>query len=155
MRWMHGAALPHGFWLQDCYWELLSGSLNSQRLSGANETCLVDAGRIDYFGDCPYDAAWGFTRREIWLGMLGPLISAIASWIVMERQHRQRPQGMTRLLIKAFAAKMIFFGIYIAVFLVIELVRPIPFRHQLCGVLHCSAYSGSDWIAPSSDCRAS
>jgi hypothetical protein len=73
------------------------------------------------------------TRREIWLGMLGPLISAVASWIVMERQHRLQPQGMTRLLIKAFAAKMIFFGIYIAFILIIELVRPIPFVISFAG----------------------
>ena len=71
--------------------------------------------------------------REIWLGMLGPLISAIASWIVMERQHRRRPQGMTRLLIKAFAAKMIFFAVYVALFLIIELVRPIPFVISFAG----------------------
>jgi hypothetical protein len=73
------------------------------------------------------------TRLEIWLGMLGPLLSAIASWIVMERRHHQRPQGMTRLLIKAFAAKMIFFGIYIAVFIGIGLVRPIPFVLSFAG----------------------
>lgn len=72
-------------------------------------------------------------KLEIWLGMLGPLISAVASWIVMERQHHQRPQGMTRLLIKAFAAKMIFFGVYIAVFLGIRLVRPIPFVISFAG----------------------
>jgi hypothetical protein len=72
-------------------------------------------------------------RPEIWLGMLGPLTSAIASWIVMERQYRQRPQSMTRLLIKAFAAKMIFFGIYIAIFLGIGLVRPIPFVISFAG----------------------
>lgn len=72
-------------------------------------------------------------RLEIWFGMMGPLISAIVSWIVMQRQHRKKPQGMTRLLIKAFAAKMIFFGIYIAFFLVIELVRPIPFVVSFAG----------------------
>ena len=72
-------------------------------------------------------------RLEIWLGMLGPLISAIASWIAMERQYRQKPKSMTRLLIKAFAAKMIFFGMYIAFFLVMDLVRPIPFVISFAG----------------------
>ena len=73
------------------------------------------------------------TKREIWLGMLGPLVSATASWVFMKRQYRRQPQGMTRLLIKAFAAKMVFFGIYIAVIVIIELVRPIPFVISFAG----------------------
>jgi len=73
------------------------------------------------------------SRLEIWFGMLGPLISAIASWLGMMRQYRQRPQGMTRLLIQAFAAKMVFFGIYIAVLLGLGLVRPIPFVISFAG----------------------
>lgn len=66
-------------------------------------------------------------RLEIWLGMLGPLASAVASWIMMERQHAKGPRGMTRLLIKAFAAKMVFFAAYIAIILGLRLVQPIPF----------------------------
>ncbi len=70
---------------------------------------------------------------EIWLGMLGPLASAIASWIAMERQHLRRPEGMTRLMIKAFAAKMIFFAAYIAVLLRSGWVRPTPFVVSFIG----------------------
>jgi hypothetical protein len=66
-------------------------------------------------------------RIEIGLGMLGPLASAIASWIAMERQHRRRPEGLTGIMIKAFAAKMIFFALYITALLSAGLVRPIPF----------------------------
>jgi hypothetical protein len=67
------------------------------------------------------------TALEIWLGMLGPLTAALSSWMVMERQYIRRPEGMTALLIKAFAAKMIFFGGYITILLSIGIVRPIPF----------------------------
>ncbi len=66
-------------------------------------------------------------RREIWLGMLGPLVSAMGSWFAMQRQSVRRPAGMTGLLIKAFAAKMVFFGAYVAVLLKIGGVRPFPF----------------------------
>jgi hypothetical protein len=72
-------------------------------------------------------------KREVWLGMLGPLASALASWIVMERQHARQPEGLTALMIKAFAAKMIFFGGYITVFLGVGLVRPIPFVISFTG----------------------
>ena len=66
-------------------------------------------------------------RLEVWLGMLGPLVSALVSWIAMERQYRRNPRGMTSLLIKAFVAKMIFFAGYVTVLLSIGLVQPIPF----------------------------
>jgi hypothetical protein len=65
--------------------------------------------------------------REVWLGLFGPLAAAFASWFAMQRQHKRRPAGMTRLLIKAFAAKMVFFGLYVSVLLRIGIVRPFPF----------------------------
>jgi hypothetical protein len=67
------------------------------------------------------------TKLEVWLGMLGPLTAALASWIAMERQHIRRPEGLTAVLIRAFAAKAVFFGGYITVLMRIGFVRPIPF----------------------------
>jgi hypothetical protein len=66
-------------------------------------------------------------RLEIWLGMLGPLASALVSWITMERQFLRRPAGMTSLMIKGFVAKMVFFAGYVTVLLSIGSVQPIPF----------------------------
>ena len=66
-------------------------------------------------------------RMEIWFGMAGPLIATIASWIAMVRQYNRSNQGMTRLLMKAFAAKVVFFAVYIIVLLRNHCVRPIPF----------------------------
>jgi hypothetical protein len=66
-------------------------------------------------------------RREIWLGMLGPLASAMVSWIAMQRQSVRRPAALTALLIKAFAAKMVFLGVYVAALLKVGGVRPFPF----------------------------
>lgn len=67
------------------------------------------------------------TGYEVCLGMIGPLASAIASWVAMQRQHERKPEALTGLMIKAFAAKMIFFALYISVFIRSGLVRPIPF----------------------------
>lgn len=66
-------------------------------------------------------------RIEVWLGMLGPLTSAAASWIAIERQFVRRPEALTRLLIKAFAAKMVFFAVFVTVVLKFGMVRPFPF----------------------------
>jgi uncharacterized membrane protein YfcA len=72
-------------------------------------------------------------RLEIWLGMLGPLVAAIASWIAMERQRSRNPQGLTKLMIKAFAAKMVFFAGYIIVLLGVGWVRPFSFVISFLG----------------------
>jgi hypothetical protein len=89
------------------FWWMLSGSI----LSAIVLSLLFDAD----------------IRLEIWLGMLGPLASALISWIAMERQYLRRPAGMTSLMIKGFVAKMVFFAGYVTVLLSIGLVRPIPF----------------------------
>ncbi len=67
------------------------------------------------------------TRIEIWVGMIGPLASTIISWIAIERQSIKHPEALTGLMIKSFAAKMIFFAAYITVLLKTGLVRPNPF----------------------------
>ena len=67
------------------------------------------------------------TRTGVWLGMLGPLASAVVSWIAMERRYARRPAALTGLLIRSFAAKMVFFAVYIGVLLKIGIVRPVPF----------------------------
>jgi hypothetical protein len=88
-------------------WWMLSGSVLSSLLI----TTLLSTG----------------ARRDVWLGMLGPLASAVTSWIAMERQFIRRPAALTGLLIKAFAGKMIFFGVYITALLEAGVVRPFPF----------------------------
>jgi hypothetical protein len=65
-------------------------------------------------------------RLELWIGMLGPLASTVASWIAMQRQYIRRPEGLTALMIKVFAAKMIFFAGYITVLVSSGLVQPVP-----------------------------
>jgi hypothetical protein len=64
------------------------------------------------------------SRFEILSGMLGPLASAVVSWIAIQKRHAKRPAGLTGLMIKSFAAKMIFFAIYVTVLLKIGMMWP-------------------------------
>jgi hypothetical protein len=51
---------------------------------------------------------------EALFGMLGPLVAACASWIAVERIHAVAPERVMSVMLTAFMAKMMFFGIYVA-----------------------------------------
>lgn len=67
------------------------------------------------------------TDREVWLGMIAPLVAAVGTRIAIERKYKREPLGLTALMIKAFGAKMVFFGGYITLALQFGRLRPIPF----------------------------
>ena len=71
--------------------------------------------------------------RAIWLGMLGPLAAALASWLLMLGRYRKNPRGMTRLLVQAFAAKMVFFAMYVIAAIGVARVEPTPFAISFDG----------------------
>ena len=48
-------------------------------------------------------------------GLLGPLVATVATWILVTRAHRRRPEAVTNLMIAAFAVKMVFFAVYAVV----------------------------------------
>jgi hypothetical protein len=73
------------------------------------------------------------TGTEVLFGMLGPLTAVIGSWALVERTHRLNPQRVTAVMIVAFAAKMVFFGVYVAVMLKVLALRPIPFVASFMG----------------------
>jgi hypothetical protein len=73
------------------------------------------------------------TGIAILIGMLGPLAAAIVSWIAMERQYKQSPEGLTGLMLKAFTIKVTFFAFYVGVLLSIGWVQPIPFAISFLG----------------------
>jgi hypothetical protein len=50
---------------------------------------------------------------ELALGMAGPLLSAVVTWLFVERAHAAAPERVTNVLIGGFAAKMLFFGVYV------------------------------------------
>jgi hypothetical protein len=69
-------------------------------------TCLVSWGVV---------AVAGGPSREVFFGMLGPLVAVAATWLAAERAHRVNPAGVGSVLIAAFGLKMLFFGGYVVV----------------------------------------
>lgn len=66
-------------------------------------------------------------RMEVWLGMAGPLASALVTWIAIRRRYARSPGSLTGFMIKSFAAKMVCFALYIAVVIKSGAVQPFPF----------------------------
>jgi len=62
---------------------------------------------------------------ELAFGMAAPLAGAAVSWRVVERTHAQAPEQVTSVLVAGFAAKMLFFGIYVGLLGALWL-RPVP-----------------------------
>jgi hypothetical protein len=83
-------------------------------------------------------AAAAVASREnglaIFFGMIGPLVVTTATGVMAERIYRRDPARLTSFMIAAFAGKMVFFGVYVAVMLKGLSVRPMPF------VLSLTAY---------------
>ena len=67
------------------------------------------------------------TGIEILAGMLGPLIATTSSWVLAERIYRQRAEVLTTVMATAFVAKIVFFGAYISVVLLLLRFRLVPF----------------------------
>jgi hypothetical protein len=72
-------------------------------------------------------AAGPALMTEVLLGMLGPLVVAVASWELAERTYRRSPERLTGVMAAAFAGKMLFFGAYVTVMLMGVSLRPVPF----------------------------
>jgi hypothetical protein len=64
---------------------------------------------------------------EVLVGMLGPLAAAGASWIAMVRAALAGPRALTRVMMLALGAKMVWFGAYVVVVLRAFDLRPMPF----------------------------
>lgn len=64
---------------------------------------------------------------ELLLGLAGPLASALASWIVIDRVYRSAPERLTGVMSVAFLAKMLFFAAYVIGSVRGLDVRPVPF----------------------------
>jgi hypothetical protein len=67
------------------------------------------------------------TDREVLFGMLAPLAGAAATWLVVARTWPSRPVLLTQRMMAAFAAKVVFFGVYVTVMLAVLALRPVPF----------------------------
>ena len=64
---------------------------------------------------------------DVLLGMIGPLVVASATWVLMEGTFRRNPERLTSVMVMAFAGKILFVGAYVAVMLRVFSLRPVPF----------------------------
>ena len=78
-------------------------------------------------------AAGPAATPELWFGLAAPLVSAVVSWIVIERTQRTAPERMTNVLMAAFGIKMILFGAYVIGVLAGLSLRPVPFIASFTG----------------------
>jgi len=64
------------------------------------------------------EAAWGIA---------GPLMSATASWVAYVRANAAAPERLTRVMITAFALKLMFFSVYVTAAMRVLDLRAAPF----------------------------
>ena len=60
-------------------------------------------------------------------GMIGPLVAVVVTWFVVTRAHRRNPAGVQRVMLGAFFAKFVFFGLYVVVMIKVFGFEPVPF----------------------------
>ena len=65
--------------------------------------------------------------REVLLGMAAPLAAAVGTWVLVARIYPSRPERLTPLMVAAFGAKLVFFGVYVTIMLKVFSLRPLPF----------------------------
>jgi hypothetical protein len=64
---------------------------------------------------------------EAFFGMLGPLVSAIATWIVVFRTYTVAPERLTGVMVIGFGIKVLFFAAYLVAMLRGLELRPSTF----------------------------
>ena len=70
------------------------------------------------------------------LGMAGPLVITVSTWLLAEQTYRRDPTALTGLMIDGFVGKMVFFGGYVAA-ITVGLKQPVvPFCRELYRVFH-------------------
>ena len=72
-------------------------------------------------------------RMGVWLGMCGPLVASLCSMMLVARTFRKHPDRLMNVMVGAFAAKMLFFGGYIALVVKAGRVSIIPFAVSFTG----------------------
>ena len=71
--------------------------------------------------------------REVWLGMLAPLVVMNVTSTLTERVYKANPARLTSVMIGAFAGKLVFFGVYVGLAIGVLGVQPVPFAVSFTG----------------------
>jgi hypothetical protein len=92
---------------------------------------MIAAGVLSWA--CVAGALGGRVNPELFFGMLGPLVVAAVSWIVVERAYAARPEGVLGVMVTGMAVKLVFFAVYTFVMLRVLGLRPVPFVASFTG----------------------
>jgi hypothetical protein len=60
-------------------------------------------------------------------GMIGPLVAVTATWFAVRRAHRRDPAAVGPVMLSAFLAKFVFFGVYVVVMIKVFKFEAVPF----------------------------
>ena len=60
-------------------------------------------------------------------GIIGPLLAALVTWIVVVRVHRRNPGGVMHVMMAGFLVKAVYFGVYVVVMIKVFDLEPVPF----------------------------
>ena len=95
-------------------------------------------------------ATGGRSPFAVLIGMIGPLTAAIASWILLERVHARSPEQVSGAMIKLFGAKLILFGAYATLAVLLLPDARIVVRRELRDALHPAPHDRSPVICAAS-----
>jgi hypothetical protein len=73
------------------------------------------------------------TSRAVLLGMAGPLVAVIGTWVAVEWAARRDLARVTPVMFVAFAVKMVFFGAYVTIVVKGVAVPPMSFVVSFTG----------------------
>lgn len=82
----------------------------------------------------------GYTK-EIFLGMIAPLIIGVISILLLAIAHQKSPEQVNKIMIKMFAGKMVFYALYFIYIFTFYTFNPMPFILSFVGyfiTLHIS-----------------
>ena len=71
--------------------------------------------------------------REVWLGLLAPLVVMNVTSTVTARVYKANPERLTSVMIGAFAGKLVLFGAYVGLAIGVLGVQPVPFVVSFTG----------------------
>lgn len=66
-------------------------------------------------------------RPAAWAGMIGPLLAATATLMLVQRTSARAPERVTAVMLHAFAAKIVFFLLYVVLALRVLAFDAMPF----------------------------
>jgi hypothetical protein len=92
---------------------------------------MVGAGLAAWLGATAFFGAQNHVAT--FLGMVAPLVVAVATWLLAERTYRREPAALTGLMMAGFVAKMVFFGAYVALVIQVFSQPAVPFAVSFAG----------------------